>query len=438
MRNATTETPGRQDARTIRVSGITLYSSFLISHFSFLVPPSSTRRTPSLDGVKIIYITTVDLSLRFLVLESMQHLKSMGANVIGVSAPGPHLREVREAGIPVITTPMTRRITPLHDLRSLLALVKLLKRERPDIVHTHTPKGSLLGQLAAWMAGVPVRVSTVHGLYFTRDTPPVRRFIYQAMETATALFSQRVFFINREDAHTARAFRISAPRKIRLLPGGLGIDLEQYDPAQLDRDELCRKRSQLGLADDALVVGYVGRLVREKGLVELMEAFKQFAAIVPEARLLVVGPYDAEKPDSVTPEVANDYGIADKTVFTGMRTDTVDLYGLIDIFVLPSYREGMPRSVMEAQAMGLPVITTDARGCHESILDGETGLIVPTRDARALAEALQKLAGDGELRRSMGEAGRKFAARRYDQQSMFRVIGHEYSVLLRRHARKRR
>lgn len=392
---------------------------------------SAAARLPdALAGTKIMYITTVDLSLRFLVLESMQYLKSRGFNVIGVSSPGPHVREVEDTGIPLIPILMTRRITPLQDLRSLLALVRLLKQERPDIVHTHTPKASLLGQWAARLAGVPVRVSTVHGLYFTRDTPLIRRLLYQAMEAATALFAQRVFFINREDVRTARTLHICTPGKIRLLPGGLGIDLEQYDPSRLDRARLYRMRRQLGLGEGAPVVGYVGRLVREKGLLELMEAFKQLVESAPEARLLVVGPYDAAKPDSITPDAASEYGIAEKVIFTGMRTDTVDLYGLMDIFVLPSYREGMPRSVMEAQAMGLPVITTDARGCHESILDGETGLIVPVRDANALAEALLKLAHDDKLRHRMGQAGRRFAARRYDQQNMFQAIEHEYYMLL--------
>jgi glycosyltransferase involved in cell wall biosynthesis len=397
---------------------------------------AAVRLPDALANTKIMYITTVDLSLRFLVLESMQYLKCRGANVIGVSSPGPHVREVEEAGIPVIPVLMTRRITPLQDLRSLLALVRLLKQERPDIVHTHTPKASLLGQWAARLARVPVRVSTVHGLYFTRDTPLIRRLLYQAMEAATALSAQRVFFINREDVRTARTLHICAPGKIRLLQGGLGIDLEQYDPSRLDRAELYRMRRQLGLGEGALVVGYVGRLVREKGLLELMEAFKRLAESVPEARLLVVGPYDAAKADSLTPDVANEYGIAEKTIFTGMRTDTVDLYGLMDIFVLPSYREGMPRSVMEAQAMGLPVITTNARGCRESILDGETGLIVPVRDANALAKALLKLEHDDTLRHRMGQAARRFAAGRYNQQSMFQAIEHEYYLLLGRHAKQ--
>jgi glycosyltransferase involved in cell wall biosynthesis len=400
------------------------------------VYPSSLRRPQTLADAKIMYITTVDLSLRFLMLESMQYLKSTGSNVIAVSSPGPHVREVEDAGIPVIPLLMTRRITPLQDIRSLLALIRLLRQERPDIVHTHTPKASLLGQWAAKLAGVPVRLSTVHGLYFTRDIPTARRLLYQVMETASALFAQRVLLINREDVRTARTLHICAPGKIRLLPGGLGIDLEQYDPSRLDPAELHRMRRQLGLAEGALVVGYVGRLVRGKGLPELMVAFRQLADSVPEARLLVVGPYDATELDSITPDVAGEYGIAEKTIFTGTRTDTVDLYGLMDIFVLPSHWEGLPRSVMEAQAMGLPVITTDARGCRESILDGETGLIVPARDANALAEALLKLAHDDPLRHSMGQAARRFAAERYDQQSMFQAIEREYRQLLRRHAKQ--
>lgn len=386
-----------------------------------------SRNPPS-----VVQITTVDLSLRFLVFSLMQYLRSRGYHLAGLCAPGTYVSEVEEVGIRVITVPMTRRITPIQDLRCLVQLVRVLRREKPDIVHTHTPKANLLGQWAARIAGVPIRVCTIHGFYFTPHTPLSRRLLFQPIETASTLFPQRVFLVNQEDMNTARALHICRPEKIRLLRGGLGIDVTHFDPGSLDPETVERKRRELGLPDDAIVVGFVGRLVREKGLPELFEAFREVAAEVPNLWLLVVGPYDLDKPDSLNPGSAREYGIADRSLFTGMRTDTVDLYGLMDIFVLPSHREGMPGVAMEAQSMGVPVITTDARGCREAVIPGETGLIIPVRDAAALAGAIRALACAPDMRIRMGRAGRRLALEQFDQRKIFAVVEREYVELLRR------
>ena len=385
-----------------------------------------SRNPPS-----VVQITTVDLSLRFLVFSLMQYLRSRGYHLAGLCAPGTHVSEVEEAGIRVITVPMTRRITPIQDLMCLVQLVRVLRQEKPDIVHTHTPKANLLGQWAARIAGIPIRVCTIHGFYFTRHTPQPKRLLFQVVETITTLFPQRVFLVNREDVQTAKSLHVCKQEKIRLLEGGLGIDITRFDPGKLQPDILIEKRRDLGLPDDAVVIGFAGRLVEEKGLRELFQAFGEIAPDFPNVWLLVVGPHDLEKRDSMRPDSAADYGIADRTVFAGRRSDMVDLYGTMDVFVLPSYREGMPISLMEAQAMGVPVITTDARGCREAVLDGETGLIVPVRDVGSLAAALRRLSSDAELRKRMGAAGRQLAVRQFDEQKSFEIIEQEYVELLR-------
>ena len=383
---------------------------------------------------KIMCVTTVDLSLRFLVLESLLHQQSKGYDVIGVCAPGQYVAEVEAVGVPVRQVRMTRRITPIDDAIALGELVRLFVHERPAIVHTHTPKANLLGQLAAKFAGVPVRVSTVHGLYFTPMSAQWNKALFRFTESLSARYADTVFLTNQDDVSTATELGICRREQIRLLPGDVGIDLTKFSPGLTDGAALGRMRQALGLPPDALTIGFVGRLVREKGLIELFRAFRQILDHVPNAWLLVVGPYDGDKPDAISPKVAEEHGIASRSIFTGRRSDTVDLYGLMDIFVLPSYREGLPLSVMEAQAMGLPVVTTNARGCREAIVPGQTGMMVPVRDSEALVVALLSLAQNAGLRRAMGEAGRRLAQQRFDQRLAFEIVEHEYARLLKRWA----
>ncbi len=381
---------------------------------------------------KVFCITTVDISLRFLVLEFIKYLLAKGYQVIGACADGQYIGELEEAGVPVRIVPMTRRVTPLRDLICLLKLIRLLCVEKPDILHTHTPKANLLGQLAGWVTGIRVRLSTVHGFYFTRNTPRFKRLFFQVIELLSARCAHLVFLVNREDMDTAIRLRICRSEQLRLIVGGMGIDIERFRPRPLEEEVLSQKRHDLGLPSDAITIGFVGRLVREKGLLELFEAFRALYADLPNLWLLVVGPHDSEKADRVSPTISKNYGISDRCIFTGRVPDILEMYSAMDIFVLPSHREGMPLAVLEAQAMGIPVITSDARGCRESIVPGRTGMIVPVGDSGALAEAIKKLANDRELRRHMGEVGAQLVRERFDQQLVFSTYENEYLRQLRR------
>jgi glycosyltransferase involved in cell wall biosynthesis len=229
---------------------------------------------------------------------------------------------------------------------------------------------------------------------------------------------------------TATARRICAPDKVRLLDGGVGIDLAKFDRDQFPPDTRRQVREELGWTAAHCVVGFVGRLVREKGLAELFAAVADVRRQVPELRLMLVGPVDAAKRDAVDPRLAEQYGIDDICRFTGLCLDMARMYCAMDIFVLPSHREGLPLSVMEAQAMGVPVITTNARGCSESVAPGVSGLVVPVKNAAALGEALRTLAADAALRQRMGEAARQVARSRFDRRLVCRFHEQEYRRLL--------
>ena len=375
--------------------------------------------------MKLCHVATVDLSVRFLIHNLLLYNKEQGWDVHAAASPGEYVEAIEHSGIPFHSIPMTRRLTPIADFISLIRLIALLWREKFDAIHVHTPKGSFLGSLAAWVTRIPVRFYTIHGFYFHPEMSKAKILFYRFFEFLTSRVVHQAFTINREDYDTAIRLRYYSPQDITYIGGG--IDLNLFDPLKFSPSRREEIRRSLGFLPDDRIVGFVGRLVREKGVMELFEAFRCLRSRHPSARLLVVGPIDSQKRDAVTPDAAaKDLGISDGVVFTGMRLDTPEMLSAMDVFVLPSYREGFPRSVMEASAMGVPVVTTNVRGCREAVVDGTTGVVVPVRDAVRLADAIGRLLCDPQMARTLGEAGRRKALSEFDENQKFRTIHEAY------------
>jgi|FLYL01.1.fsa_nt_gi glycosyltransferase involved in cell wall biosynthesis/ribosomal protein S18 acetylase RimI-like enzyme len=373
--------------------------------------------------MKVVHLTTVDLSLRYLLLPQLTEASRWG-EVIGVSAPGPHVAELEERGIRHVPLPgSTRGFAPLSDLRAAAGLWRILRQERPDVLHTHNPKPGIYGRIVGRLAGVPVVVNTVHGLYAAPDDRLTQRLPVYLLEALASRFSDVELVQNPEDLHLMRRLRIAPPRKLVLL--GNGVDLERFNPenAARHREET---RRELGVAPNEILVGMVGRLVAEKGYPELFRAARRLG---PGYRVVVVGPDDPEKPDSLDREVISDARAAG-VVFLGMRTDVERLYGAFDVFVLPSHREGFPRAAMEAAASGLPVVATDIRGCRQVVEPGVTGLLVPVGDPGALAEAITRLGDDPDLRASMGQAAAAKARAEFDERQVVAKVVDTYRRVL--------
>jgi len=378
---------------------------------------------------KVAHITTIDMSLRYLLLNQLRSLEEAGYKVIGISSPGSEVPIIEGAGIRHIAVRMTRSpFTPFQDLRALWQLYRIFRHERFTIVHTHNPKPGFLGQIAAKIAGVPIIVNTLHGFYFHDHMHPAIRRFYIILEKIAARCSDIILSQNREDIETAIREGICSPQKIKYL--GNGIDVERFNPANLSSCDIIRKRAEVGLPEGARVVGFVGRLVREKGLLELFAAARIVRKRVPDVRFLFVGPVDTHKRDALTPDTAQRYGIADICHFLGIRQDMPELYALMDVFVLPSHREGFPRAPMEASAMKVPCVVTDIRGCREVVEHGRNGLLVPLGDVQALADAIVELLTDREKARHMGEEGRRMALERFDERLVFEKLKTEYARLL--------
>jgi glycosyltransferase involved in cell wall biosynthesis len=378
--------------------------------------------------MKIAHVTTADSSLRYLLLNQMKGIQERGHEVYGISEEGEEVPVLEAAGIHHLRAPMTRAFTPLADLRALVALTRIMRKEKFTLVHTHTPKAGLLGQYAALFAGVPVRVHTIHGLYFPGHMNPKARFAYVLLERITMLFSRHNFSQNPEDIPVAIQEKICAAEKLELV--GNGIDISAFDPSKHPAEKRAATRASLGLSGDHLVIGMVARLVAEKGYHEMFAAAREIKAKEPRARFIFIGGFEPRKFDAIKAETLKEYGIDDVAQFLGHRTDVADLYAVMDVFALPSHREGFPRAPMEASALGIPCVVTNVRGCRQTVEDGVTGRLVPSRDAPRLAAAILELLGDAALRAQMGERAREKALAEFDEQVVFAKIQKTYERLL--------
>ena len=366
--------------------------------------------------MKVAHLTTVDLSLRFLVFPQLVAVVDAGGEALGVSAPGPWVPELEAAGIRhVAISSSTRGVAPLDDLRAARQLWRVLRREKPDILHTHNPKPGLYGRVLGRLAGVPVVVNTVHGLYASPDDPPTKRLVVYCLEWFAARFSDAELVQNPEDLQLMRRWRIAPRRRLSLL--GNGVELTRFHPA-IDADEREAIRADLGLSPDQVAVGIVGRLVAEKGFLELFEAVQRLPS---EYIVFAIGPEDTDKADALSADVLDEAKRAGVR-FLGMRTDIDRIYRGLDLFVLPSHREGFPRAAMEAAASGLPVIATDIRGCREVVKDGVNGVLIPVRDPISLAAAITDLGADKEAIARMGAASIELARELFDESAVVKRV----------------
>ena len=374
--------------------------------------------------MRVVHVTTSDTSLRYLMLDQLLYLRDRGHEVIGVSGGGTSAGHVRGKGIPVYTVPLTRRITPAADARAAVALVSLLRRLRPDLVHTHTPKAGLLGQWAATLARVPRRVHTIHGLYFPGHMRPRHRWRYVLLERLQAAPAHLLLSQNAEDIETCRRERICDPRRLRFL--GNGIDIDRFHPRNASPEKIEQVRKALRIPAGDQIVGMVGRIVAEKGYREYFAAAAMVLRRMPKVTFLAIGEAEPWKPGALT---TDEHGLGDRMRFLGQRDDMPGLYGAMDLLVLPSHREGFPRSPMEASATGIAVIASDVRGCREAVTQGDNGLLVPVRHPAALAEAIVELLRDPGRRRAMGARGRRIAEERFDQRVVFERVATAYEEL---------
>ncbi len=380
---------------------------------------------------KILYITTVPQTLGFFTGQ-IGFMKAKGFEVHALSSPGDYLDRFAETeGISVHAVVMPRRITPLHDLVALFQIWRKLKEIRPQIVHANTPKGGLLGMLAAWIARTPVRIYHIHGLVFM-TSKGLRRALLHWLEKVSCSLSQQVFCVSDSVRNVTIEEGLCPAPKINVpLNGSVnGVDAsERFNPDINDIQVQLRVRGQYEIPDNAIVVGFVGRIVFDKGLVELVEAWKNLREEFPRLHLLIVGSFEPQDPVPIN--VYRQLQDEDAIHLTGYQDDTPPLYSAMDILVLPSHREGFGMAALEASAMELPVVATRIAGCVDAVQENVTGILVMPSDVRELANAIKKYLQDPGLRHKHGKAGRARALQDFQPEAIWKIVFQEYVRLLR-------
>lgn len=371
---------------------------------------------------RLLHVVTVSDSLLFFDGQ-LAFMRDHGYDISVVVSPGPGIDEfARREGVDVYPIEMARRVTPVRDALSLHELYRLVKRLDPDIAHTHTAKGGLIGTLGATLAGTPVRIYQMRGRLSATATS-WRRQVFVGIERVVCGASHHVI-CNSQSLRTAaiEAGLCRADKMEVLLAGsGNGVDsTNRFNPDRLSPSDARAVRRELGIPEDARVLGYVGRLVRDKGIGELVSAWQGVRARAADAHLVCVGPLEAR--DSIS---AEDRGLLEsdpRVHLLGFRTDLPRLYSSMDVVLLPSHREGFPNVLLEAQSMRVPVVSTRAEGCVDAVEDGVTGMLVPVRDAESLLHAATSYLDDPALRMQHGNAGRERILKLFARERLWEAL----------------
>ena len=349
-----------------------------------------------------------------------------------ISSPGEELDSAAKLeGAHVIPLPIAREISPLRDLVSLWRLWRVMRRLRPAITNVGTPKAALLAGLASLLAGVPCRIYTLHGLRLETAGGLKRRILTMA-ERLAALCAHRVICVSESVREKAAALGIGRPGHLCVLGSGScnGVDVAPYSLDAIGPQRVTELRRKLSIPENAPVIGFVGRLTRSKGIAELFCAYCLIRQAVPEVRLLLVGRFEEGEP--VSAEVRRAIATDAQVILPGFVGDIAPYYHLMDVVALPSYREGLPGVVLEANAAGKPVVGFRATGTVDAIVDGLTGILVPFGDVGMLAAALERLLKDKNLNAAMGDAGRERVLREFPQERVWEELSREYTRLLKR------
>ncbi|RZJ66060.1 MAG: glycosyltransferase family 1 protein [Flavobacterium sp.] len=377
---------------------------------------------------KIIRTSTVPITLDNLLRGQLAFLDRY-YDVIAVSGEGENLRAVEQREqVTVIPLQMYRNIKPFHDLVSLWKLYRLFKKERPFLVHSMTPKAGLLTMTAGWLARIPVRAHTFTGLVFPSKTGAMQKLLI-LMDRLLCRFATDIFPEGEGVKRDLQHFDITKKPLTIIGNGNVnGIDTDFFNPDKIDESEKNQLRASLSIAPDDFVFIFVGRLVKDKGITELVGAFLEMTALHANVKLLLVGDYEPELdplPAGTIRAIESEKNI----ITTGWQTETRNFYAISDALVLPSYREGFPNSVLQAGAMGLPSIVTDINGSNEIVIPRKNGLIVAPKNQSELLGAMLEIYDDKELFALMRQNARPSIVERFSQTELWNALLAKYRSL---------
>jgi N,N'-diacetylbacillosaminyl-diphospho-undecaprenol alpha-1,3-N-acetylgalactosaminyltransferase len=358
--------------------------------------------------IKIAFLASLDINLYLFRLAWMQELNKEGYSVTAVVPEGEFFEKIVQQGINAVNYRMVRRsINPFREILTIIQLWRIFRREKFDIVHTFTIKPNIYGAFAARLAGTRIVINHVTGLGYVHTENTTKTFLLRLLLSVLYRISfkicHRIIFQNPEDFKILKSFL--DPQKVLLIKG-TGVDTDYFDRKQADQKQVERLKNELKISNKSVVITLIARLLRHKGVEEFIEAAKLLLPRYPDLIFLVVGWKDEGNPSAVTDDFIAQARRQERVVFLGKRDDIREILAITDIYALPSYREGIPRTVMEAMSMERPVVASDVPGCRDIVVDGENGLLVPARDSAALSRALEKLVLDPVLRKNFGQANR--------------------------------
>jgi len=381
---------------------------------------------------KIIRVTTIPKSLGGL-LKGQLKFMSQHYTIIGVSGEGEgRLDRVAEGeNVEVIAVEMTRKITPIQDLKAVLELYKIFKKEKPDIVHSHTPKAGTLSMFAARLAGVPNRLHTIAGLPLL-EAKGSKRILLDVVEKLTYWCATMIYPNSFGLKDIILENKYTSSKKLKVIANGSsnGIDTSHFDPDLYSNEDKLALRKELKINTEDKVIIYVGRLVKDKGINELVSAFKRICETRNDVKLLLVGIFENDL-DPLLPETEKEIKTNSNIIFAGWQTDVRPYFAISDILGFPSYREGFPNVVMQAGAMGIASVVTDINGCNEIVSNKDNGIIVPVKNEEILFESLYKLVENDNMRNDIASRSRASITDRYKNQYVWEELLKEYDSLIK-------
>ncbi|WP_114603545.1 glycosyltransferase family 4 protein [Staphylococcus sp. EZ-P03] len=364
--------------------------------------------------MKIAQVTAIDMTMNNFLTPLNKGSKDAGYEVHCICSKGPYEQEIKNNGFAFHDIKIDRKIDPISNLKSIMMMVKAFKVIKPDIVHVHTPVAAVLGRIAAKIAKVPTIIYSAHGFYFHEGMSKNKyRLFFNIEKYIGRYFTDYIFTQSLEDYEVAKNNQF-LKNKSNYVHISNGIDLdEKFNVDNFSDEQDTKLREQYGIKKDDLVVSFIGRLVKEKGIIDLLEAYNNLN--IKNVKFVIIGSLPQGERDIETYELIQKYESNENIIFTGQITNVNEHLFMSDIFCLPSYREGMPRSIIEAMAMKNAVLATNIRGSREEVIHGETGYLFPVNSSKSIATYISELANDKALLDEMKNNGLERAKALYDE-----------------------
>ena len=379
--------------------------------------------------MKILHVVNISFVIPYFLGKQLNYFVNKGYKEYIICSPSEELESFsKEFSFEYKEVPVLRKISITTDVKAVLSTVKYIREKNIDVVVGHTPKGGLIAMLAAYICRVPRRIYFRHGLVYETSNG-IKRALLMNIDRLAALLSTKVVCVSNSVGKRSIEDGLNTTKKQTVLAQGTcnGIDIERFSKSSLNDEVVAQRRSSLGIAEGDFVIGFAGRMVRDKGIIELVQAFELLQAKYPNVKLLLIGQLEERDalPQDVVDSMKNNPGI----ITTGyVLNSTIEYYySLMNLFVLPSYREGFPTSVLEASSMGIPVVTTKATGCIDAIVEDETGLFVG-HTGQELYEAIVRLIENEQMCSLMGKKGRSFVVNNYRQEIVWNEIEKLYTT----------